>query len=53
MDATRWGVLKVKVEVAYKCDSGFTYISGVFHGSRDLKSVCGAELTSIAILLRL
>jgi hypothetical protein len=52
-DASRWGVLKVKVIVVHKCESGFTHISGVFHDIGDSKSVCEAELSSIAVLLRL
>ncbi|KAI0247826.1 hypothetical protein BJV78DRAFT_1156943 [Lactifluus subvellereus] len=44
------GVLEVEVEVCHKCKSGFTYISGVFNDSGDLKSVCEVELPSMALL---
>ncbi|KAI0250150.1 hypothetical protein BJV78DRAFT_1221575 [Lactifluus subvellereus] len=51
-DVSHWGFLKIEVEVGPKCESGFTYISGVFNDSGDFKSVCEAESTSMAILLR-
>ena len=47
-DVSNWDVLKVEVEVCLKCESGFTYISGVFNDSGDLKTVCEAESTSMA-----
>jgi len=43
-DVLLWNILQIE-EAGYKCRPGFTYFSGVFDDSGDLKSVCEGEST--------